>query len=119
MRAAGFDASGRFEASTSGRVALLAGASAAFIAGTFAILHRLVLSDWPAVALDGPMPMLAYLAAGLAFQFAVPIFCLSAFVFGRPARHLWTARVGLSCAALALLGYALYVRTCLSMTSQL
>ena len=115
MQTASIDASGKFQADGSGRVALLTGASAAFIAGTFGVLHNVILSDWPAVALDGPMPMLTYLAAGIAFQFGVPVFCLSAFVFGNPARHLWTARVGLACAALALLGYVLYVRTCLSM----
>jgi hypothetical protein len=116
MRAAGTDASGsKFQAERSGRVALLVGVSAAFIAGTFGILHNVVLSDWPDVALDGPMPMLAYLVAGLAFQFGVPVLCLSAFVFGNPARQLWTARVGIGGAALALLGYVLYVRTCLGM----
>jgi len=117
MQTSSIDASGKFHADGSGRVALLAGVSAAFIAGTFGVLHQVVLSDWPSVALDGPASMLAYLAAGIAFEFGVPVFCLSAFVFGSPARHLWTARVGLACAALALLGYALYVRACLTMIS--
>jgi hypothetical protein len=99
----------------SGRVALLAGLSAAFIAATFAYLHRIVLLDWPAVALDGPRAMLAYFTAGIVFQFGIPVLCLAAFIFGTPVRRLWTARIGLACAASALLGYALYVRSCLDM----
>jgi drug/metabolite transporter (DMT)-like permease len=102
-------------AETSGRVALLAGLSAAFIAGAFASLHGVLLRDWPAAALDGPGTMLAYFTAGMVFQFGIPVLCLAAFIFGTPARRLWTARIGLACAVTALLGYALYVRSCLDM----
>ena len=100
-------------AEPSGRMALLAGLGAAFIAVTFSYLHRTVLLDWPDIALDGPGPMLAYFAAGTAFQFGIPILCLAAFVFGASARHLWTTRIGLACAGAAFVGYALYVRACL------
>ncbi len=99
----------------SGRVSLLAGLSAAFIAGAFAYLHRAIFLDWPVAALDGPGAMLAYFTAGTVFQFGIPVLCLAAFIFGAPARHQWTARIGLACAATALLGYALYVRSCLEM----
>ena len=102
-------------AKSSGRVALLAGLSAAFIAGSFAYFHRILLLDWPAAALDGPGTMLAYLTVGIVFQFGIPVLCLAAFIFGTPARRLWTARTGLVCAVTALLGYALYVRSCLDM----
>ena len=102
-------------AETSGRVALLAGVSAAFIAVSFGYLHRIILLDWPDVALDGPGAMLAYFVAGTIFQFGTPILCFAAFTFGVPARHLWTTRIGLACAGAALAGYALYVRACLDM----
>jgi hypothetical protein len=102
-------------AEPSGRVPLLAGLSAAFIALSFGYLHRMVLLDWPDVALDGAGPMLAYFAAGTVFQFGIPVLCLAAFTFGGSARHLWTTRIGLACASGALVGYALYVRACLGM----
>jgi hypothetical protein len=102
-------------ADPSGRVALLAGLSAAFIAVSFGYLHRMVFLDWPDIALDGPGPMLAYVAAGAAFQFGIPVLCLAAFIFGASARHLWTTRIGLACAGVAVVGYALYVRACLDM----
>ena len=73
-------------AEPSGRVALLAGLSAAFIAVSFGYLHRMVFLDWPDIALDGPGPMLAYFAAGTVFQFGIPILCLAAFIFGASAR---------------------------------
>lgn len=98
-----------------GRLTLVAGVSAAIVSGTFGYLHRIVLVDWPEIALDGPAAMFAYLTAGIAFQFGIPILCLAALTFGAPARHLWTARIGLTCAGASLLGYALYVRTCLDM----
>ena len=63
-------------AEPSGRVALLAGLSAAFIAVSFGFLHRTVLLDWPDIALDGPGPMLAYFVAGTLFQFGIPV-CVS------------------------------------------
>jgi hypothetical protein len=96
-----------------GRVALLTGLSAAFIAASFGYLHRLVLFDWPDVALDGPGVMLAYFAAGTAFQFGIPALCAAAFIFGAPARHLWSTRIGLASAGAALAGYTLFVRACL------
>ena len=99
----------------SGRVSLLAGFSAAFIAASFGYLHRMVVLDWPDVALDGPGPMLAYFVAGTAFQFGIPVLCLAAFMLSASARHLWTTRIGLACAGAALVGYALYVRACLDM----
>ena len=102
-------------AEPSGRVALLAGLSAASIAASFGYLHRTVLLDWPDIALDGSGAMLAYFVAGTVFQLGVPILCFAAFLFGVSARRLWTTRVGLACAAAALVGYALYVRACLDM----
>ena len=102
-------------AEPSGRVALLAGLSAAFIAVSFGFLHRTVLLDWPDIALDGPGPMLAYFVAGTLFQFGIPVLCFTAFVFGASARRLWTTRLGLACAGAALVGYALYVRACLDL----
>jgi hypothetical protein len=96
-------------------MALLAGFSAAFIAVSFGYLHRIVLLDWPDVALDSPGAMLAYFAAGTMFQFGIPVLCVAAFIFGAPARHLWATRIGLACAGAALVGYALYVRACLDM----
>ena len=101
-------------AEPSGRVPLLAGLSAAFIAVSFGYLHRMVFLDWPDIA-DGPGPMLAYFAAGTVFQFGIPILCLAAFIFGASARHLWTTRIGLACAGAAFVGYTLYVRACLDM----
>jgi len=98
-----------------GRVSLLAGLGAAFIAVAFAYLHDKVLVDWPDAAFDGIGTMLAYFVAGTAFQFGIPVLCLVAFIFGGPARRLWTARIGLACAAASLLGYALYVRACVGM----
>lgn len=100
-------------AESSGCVALLAGLSASFIAVSFGYLHRIVLLDWPDVALDGPGAMLAYFSAGTMFQFGIPVLCVAAFIFGAPARHLWTTRIGLACAGAALVGYACYVRACL------
>ena len=105
------------QAETSGRAALLAGISAAFIGASFAYLHRVILLDWPDVAFGGPGAMLAYFLAGTMFQFGIPVLCLAAFIFGMPVRHLWTTRVGLACAGAALVGYALYVRACLNMIS--
>ena len=102
-------------AKSSGRWVLLTGLSAAFIAVSFAYLHRLVLRDWPTAGLDGPGTMLAYFATGTAFQFAVPVLCLAAFIVGAALRRLRTTRVGLVGAGAALLGYALYVRSRLSM----
>ena len=101
--------------SDSGGLSLFAGLSAAFIAVAFAYLHNRVLIDWPDAAFDGMGTMLAYVVAGTAFQLGIPVLCLIAFIFGRPARRLWTARIGLACAAASLLGYALYVRACVGM----
>jgi hypothetical protein len=84
-------------AEPSGRVPLLAGLSAAFIAVSFGYLHRMVFLDWPDIALDGPGPMLAYFAAGTLFQFGIPILCLAAFIFGASARHLWTTNRARMC----------------------
>jgi len=98
---------------SSGRRALLAGLTAALVAGSFGWLHRMVVLDWPTAALDGPGLLLAYLVAGTAFQVTVPVLCLVAFSFGASARRLWTTRIGLACAGVALAGYALYVRACL------
>jgi hypothetical protein len=100
-------------AQSSGRVALLAGLSAAFIAVSFGYLHRIILLDWLDVALDGPGAMLSYFAAGTMFQFGIPVLCVAAFIFGTPARHLWTTRIGLASAGAALVARALYVRACL------
>jgi len=102
-------------AEPSGRTPFLAGLSAAFIAVSFGCLHRMVVLGWPEIALDGPGPMLAYFAAGTAFQFGIPILCLTALIFGASARHLWTTRIGLACAGAAFVGYALYVRAWLDM----
>src|SRR5262245_17468403 len=102
-------------AESPGRVTLLAGLSAAFIAASFGYLHRIILLDWPDVGLNGPGPMLAYFVAGTMFQFGIPVLCGAAFIFGAPARHLWTTRIGLACAGAAIVGYILYVRACLGM----
>ena len=104
-------------AERSGRVALLAGLSAAFIAVSFGYLHEKVLLDWPDIALNGPGPMLAYFVAGTVFQFGIPILCFAAFTSGASARRLWTTRLGLACAGAALVGYVLYVRACLNVIS--
>jgi hypothetical protein len=103
------------QAEPSGRVALLAGLSAAFIAVSFGYLHSTVLLDWPDVALDGSRVVFAYFVAGTVFQFGLPILCFAAFIFGVPSRRLWTTRLGLACAGAALVSYALYVRACLDM----
>jgi hypothetical protein len=98
-----------------GCLALFAGTSAVFLAVTFAYLDRILLLDWPAIALDSPGALFAYLTAGIAFQFGIPVLSLAGFVFGTPVRTLWTAKIGLTCAAVALIAYALYVRACLEM----
>jgi hypothetical protein len=100
---------------SAGRVALLAGAGAALIAGSFAYLHSVVLLDWPAVAVDGWGPLLAYFTTGFLFQFGTPVLCLTAFLAARRTQRLWTARMGIACAITALAGYALYVHACLEM----
>src|SRR5262245_55976509 len=99
----------------SGRLALAAGLGAALTGAVFASLHRSLLLDAPAIAVDGPAPALAYFLAGTAFQFGVPVLCLVALFAGRFALTRWTARIGLICAAAAFTGYLLYVRTCLEM----
>jgi hypothetical protein len=99
----------------SGRLALSSGMGALFVAVSFASLHQIILLDWPTVGLERPATMVAYFAAGTAFQLGTPVLCLAAVVFGASARSLWTTRIGLACAGAALLGYALYVRSCLEM----
>lgn len=99
-------------AELSGRLALLAGLSAALVAAGFRY-HSVHFLDYPSAGLDGGTLMPAYLAAGIAFQFGIPIPCLAAFIFGAPAWRSWTARVGMTIAAAALAAYALYVRALL------
>jgi hypothetical protein len=99
----------------SGRLALFSGLAALFIGVAFAYLHNVVLNDWPDVALDGLGTMIGYFLVGSAFQLAVPVLCLTTFVFGTRARNTWTGRIGLFGASAALVGYALYVRACVEM----
>ena len=80
--------------------------------------HSVHFVDYPSAGLDGVALMLAYLAAGIAFQFGIPVLCLAAFAFGMPARRSWTARIGMASAAAALAGYALYVQACLEMVAE-
>src|SRR5437867_9544769 len=101
----------------SGRLALLAGLSAALVAAGFGY-HSVHFLDYPSAGLDGGALMLAYLAAGIAFQFWIPVLCLAAFIFGTPARRSWTARIGMASAVAALAGYALYVRGILEMIGE-
>ena len=101
----------------SGRLALLAGLSAALVAIGFGY-HTVHFLDYLSAGLDSGALMLAYLAAGIAFQFGIPVLCLAAFIFGTPARRSWTARIGMACAAAALAGYALYVRGILEMIGE-
>jgi hypothetical protein len=104
-------------AELSGRFALLAGLTAALVAAAFGY-HTVYFLDYPSAGLYGGGLMLGYLAAGIAFQFGVPVLCLAAFIFGTPARRSWTARIGMACAAAALAGYALYVRGILEMIGE-
>ena len=48
----------------------------------------------------------------LTFEFGVPLSCLVSALFGLPARSEVTARIGLTCALVALLMYAFYIRSC-------
>jgi hypothetical protein len=102
----------RSDEERSGRLALLTGLGALLIGAVFGYLHRSVLFNWPAVAVDQPGAMFAYFVAGTVFQVGVPILCLVAVHTGRYALARWTARIGLVCAATAFAGYVLYVRTC-------
>jgi len=101
-------------AELSGRFALLAGLSAVLVAAGFGY-HSVHFLDYLSAGLDSGALMLAYLAAGIAFQFGIPVLCLASFIFGMPARRSWTARIGMACAAAALAGYALYVQGILEM----
>jgi hypothetical protein len=104
-------------AELSGRLALLAGLSAALVAAVFGY-HRVHFLDYLSAGVDSGALMLAYLTGAITFEFGITVLCLAAFIFGTPARRSWTARIGMACAAAALAGYVLYVRGILDMIGE-
>jgi uncharacterized membrane protein YwaF len=54
----------------------------------------------------------AFWLLAIAFEFGVPLLCLVSGLFGFPARREKMSRIGLVCAVLALVFYAIYVRSC-------
>jgi hypothetical protein len=104
-------------ADLSGRLTLLAGLSALLVAGVFGY-HRAHFLDYLSAGIDSGALMSGYLAAATAFEFGIPVLCLVAFIFGTPARRSWTARIGMASAAVALAGYAMYMRACLEMIGE-
>ncbi len=50
--------------------------------------------------------------AGILFQFGVPLLSVPAVLFGLLARKHWVSKIGLLLAAIALVLYLVYVRSC-------
>lgn len=97
----------------SGRLALFAGLLAISVAVGFIYLNGGITVAPRADALSGAGgSLLGYIGLALVFEFGIPLICAAAFFFGVPARELWSARVGMVSATLALVCYLLFLRAC-------
>lgn len=102
----------------SGRLALLAGLLAVSVAIAFAYLNGGMAIAPIVDALSGTGgSLLGYIGLTLVFEFGIPVICAAAFFFGVPARSLWSARLGMASATMALACYALFLGACYRMVA--
>ena len=102
----------------SGRVALLAGLIAVSVGVGFAYLNG-GFTPLGAPRMDSRELIAGFIVSALLYQFGTPFFCAAAFFFGIPARSAWSARIGIGLAAVALVPYVFFVRTCSGLITEL
>lgn len=96
----------------SGRLALLLGLSASFIAAEFFYQTGGLAMGLRPDALESGPRLLTAVALALAFEFGTPALCAAAFFFGMHARVLWSARIGMVLATAALGSYSFFLQAC-------
>ena len=100
-------------AALSGRLALVAGLTAAAL-GAFVAYENKGLQFAPDLeeVILGPEELLPNLIATLLFEYATPLLCFLAFFFGLRAIRLWTGRIGFAAGGVALVAYLAFLRAC-------
>ncbi len=102
----------------SGRVALISGLIIVSIGVGFAYLNG-GITMLGAPRMNSEKLIAGFIVSALLYQFGTPFFCAAAFFFGIPARSAWSARIGIGLAAVALVPYVFFVRTCSGLITEL